>query len=193
MSVSWLTFWQILGIYWYISCSWWYIFLKFFGDNLRMFVHFFKIIKNFMHVCQSISWLIYMMKLGQYRDISCPGWDIFLKLFGNIPGIFLHYFKINANCFYAFQSVSWLTSLHILDKCRHIFCSVWYIFLKYVWHISGMFVDYFFHIIWNFLYAFQSVSWLTSILKLGKYKDISSSDGDVILEVFGNIPGMFVH
>ena len=104
-----------------------------------MFVHFFWILTNFLYVCQSISWLTNLLKLGQYGDISCPGWDIFLKYFGDISGIFWQYFQINANCLYVCQSVSWLTSLQILNKCRDISCSERDIFLKFVWDIFGMF------------------------------------------------------
>ena len=95
--VSWLTFLHILGKYSDISCSWWDIFLKYFGDILGMFVHFFQIITIFLFVCQSISWLTSLMKLGQFRNISCSWWDIFLKLYGDIPRIFLHHFQIISN------------------------------------------------------------------------------------------------
>ena len=40
-------------------------------------------------------------------------WDIFLKFFGDIPGIFVDYFWIIPNFLYVCQSVSWLTSLLI--------------------------------------------------------------------------------
>ena len=49
---------------------------------------------NFFHVCQSVSWLTCLLKFDKYRDISSSGWDIFLKYFGEIPGMFLHYFQI---------------------------------------------------------------------------------------------------
>jgi len=45
---------------------------------------------NFLYVCQSVSWLTYLLKWGQYRNISCPWWDIFLKFFEDIPWMFLH-------------------------------------------------------------------------------------------------------
>ena len=48
--------------------------------------------------------------------------------------------------------------------------------------IPGMFV-HLFQIILNFLYICQSVSWLTSLLKLDKYGDISSSEWD-LSEIF---------
>ena len=50
-----------------------------------------------------------------------------------------------------------------------------------------------FQIILNFLYGCQSVSWLTSLLKLDKYRDISSSGWDIFLKFFGDIPGTLVH
>ena len=78
-SVSWLTSLLKLDKYRDISCSWWNIFLNFFGHIPEMFVHLFWILRNFLYVCQSISWLTCLLKYGQYRDIYCPGWDIFLK------------------------------------------------------------------------------------------------------------------
>ena len=81
-----------------------------FLDIPGMFVHYFQIITNFLFVCQSYSLLISLLKIDQYRDISCPGWDIFLKIFWDIPGMFLHYFTIIANFLYVSQSFSWLTS-----------------------------------------------------------------------------------
>ena len=45
----------------------------------------------------------------------------------------------------------------------------------------------------NFLYVCQSVSWLTSLRKLDKYRDISSSGSDIFLKFLGGIPGMLVH
>ena len=50
-----------------------------------------------------------------------------------------------------------------------------------------------FQIILKFLYVCKSVSWLTSLLKLYKYRDISSSGWDIFLNFFGDIPEMLVH
>ena len=50
-----------------------------------------------------------------------------------------------------------------------------------------------FQIILNFMYVCQSVSWLTSLLKLYKYRDISSSERDIFLKFSGDIPGMLAH
>ena len=98
---------------------------------------------NFLYVCQSISWLTSLLKLGQYRNISCSGWDIFLKLYRDIPWIFLHYFQISSYFWLVCQSVSWLTSVQKLGQYRDIFCSGWYIFLKLFGDIPGMFVRHF--------------------------------------------------
>ena len=147
-----------------------------------MFVHFFQIITNFFFVCQSISWPTSIMKLGQYRDISHSGWYIFLKIFGDIPWMFLHYSQINANCLYVCQSVSWLTSLQILEKNRHIFCSDWDIFLKCFWDIYAMFAHYF-QLIAYFLFVCQSVSWLISLLIVGQNRDISFPGWDIFLKL----------
>ena len=93
------------------SSSGWDIFLKFLGDTLRTLIHYFQIILNFLYVCQSVSWLTSLLKLDKYRHISGPEWDIFLKIFGDIPGMLLHHFQIILNFLYVCQSVSWLTSL----------------------------------------------------------------------------------
>ena len=72
-----------------------------FWDIPELFVHFYQIITNFLCVCQSISWIPYLLKLGQYGDISCSRWDVFHKFLGDIPWMFLHYFQINTNYLYA--------------------------------------------------------------------------------------------
>ena len=89
-------------------------------------VHYFHIIVSFLHVCQSVSWLTSLVKLGKYRDISSSGWDIFLTIFGDIPGMLVHILQIFLN------SVSWLTSLLKLDKYRDISRSGWDIFLIFL-------------------------------------------------------------
>ena len=135
-----------------------------FVDISGIFVHYFQIIPNFLYVCQSVSWLTSLLKLGQYRNISCSGWDIFLKLYRDIPRIFLHYFQISSYFWLVCQSVSWLTSVQKLGQYRDISCSGWYIFLKLFGNIPGMFVCHF-QINSTFLYVCQSVSWLASVLK----------------------------
>ena len=110
-SVSWLT--SLLKLYKYrdVSCSGWDIFLNLFGDIPEMFVHYSQIIKNFLYVCQSVSWLAFLLKLDKYRDISSSVLDIFLNFFGGIPQMFLHYMQRLTNILYVCQSVSWLTFL----------------------------------------------------------------------------------
>ena len=147
---------------------------------------------KFLYVCQSFSWLICSLKSDQYRDISCPWWDIFLEIFGDIPWTFLYHFSIIINCLYVCQSVSWLTSLLKLDKYRDISCSGWDIFFKFFSDIPGMFVHYF-QIITNFLFVCQSYSLLISLLKLDQYRDISRPGWDIFLKIFWDIPGMFLH
>ena len=83
-----------------------------------MFLHHFPIIKNCFYVCQSVSWLTSLLKLDKYKDISRSELDIFLKFFGDISMMFVHWFHINLNFLYIFQSVSWLTSLLKLEKYR---------------------------------------------------------------------------
>ena len=115
---------------------------------------------KFLYVCQSVSWLTYSLKWDQYRHISCRWWDIFLKIFGDIPWMFLHHFSKITNCLYVCQSVSWLTSLLKLDKCRDISCSGWDILLNFLGDIPGTLV-HLFQIILNFLYVCQFAYFLT--------------------------------
>ena len=63
---------------------------------------------KFQFVCKSISWLTSLLKFSQYRDKSCSGWDIFLKLFVDIFEMFVNSFKK-----YQFfcMPVSWLVGL----------------------------------------------------------------------------------
>ena len=104
----------------------------------------------------------------------------------------LHHFRIILNFLYVSQSDSWLTSLLKLDKYRDISGPEWAIFLKFFGDIPRILWHHF-HIILNFLYVCQSVSWLTSLLKLDKYRDISSSAWDIFLNFFGDIPRMLLH
>ena len=153
-----------------------------------MFVHYFEMLTNFLYVCQSVSWLTYLLKIGQYRDISCSRWDIFQKFLEDIPWMFLHYFQINTNCLYVCQSVRWLTSLLKLDKCRRISFSGWDNFLIFFQIFLGCVC---FQIITNFLCVCQAVSWPTSLMKIGHYRDISCHRWDIFLKIFGSIPGTF--
>ena len=99
-----------------------------------MFVHLFQIILNFLYVCQSVSWLTSLLKLQKYSNISTSGRDIFLKFFGDIPGMLVHYFQIILNFLYVSQSVSWLTSLLKLHKYSNISTSGRDIILKKTAH-----------------------------------------------------------
>ena len=144
-------------------------------------------------VCLSVCLFVTsLLKLDKYGDISIFGWDIFLKIFGDIPGIMLHHFPIILNFLYVCQSVSWLTSLLKLDKYRDISGPEWAIFLKFFGDIPRMLLHHF-QIILNFLYVCQCVSWLTSLLKLDKYRHISGSEWDIFVKIFGDIPGMLLH
>ena len=113
------------------SCFGWEIYLIFL-EIPRMFVHYFLMLKNFLYVCQWVSSLTSFLKLCHYRDISCSGWDIYLNDFGEIPGMFVHYFQIFRNILYVCHSVSWLTSFLKLDKYRNVSWSGWDIFLKFL-------------------------------------------------------------
>ena len=157
-----------------------------------MFVHLFQLILNFLYVCQCVSWLTSLLKLYKYSDISTSGRDNFLRYFGDIPRMFLHKLQIISYLLRGHQSISWLAFLLKLEKYRDISSSVWDIFLKFFGGITGMFV-HLFQIILNFMYVCQSVSWLTSLLKLYKYRDISTSGRDIFLKFSGDIPGMFIH
>ena len=97
-----------------------------------MLAHKLQIILNLLYVCQSVSWLTYLRKWDKYRDISSSGWHLFLRLFRDIPRIFLDYFQNILNFLYVCQSVSWLTYLQKLDKYGDISSSVWDIFLKFL-------------------------------------------------------------
>ena len=88
--------------------------------------------------------------------------------------MFVHSFQIILNLLYVCQTVSWLTSLLKLYKYRDISSSGQDIFLKFFrgtpWDSCAQIPNNL-----NFLYVCQSVSWLTFLLKLDKYRDISSS------------------
>ena len=144
-----------------MSSSGWNIFLNFLGDIPEIFVHYFGIVTSFLYVFQSVSWLTSLLKLDKYKDISSSGWDIFLKFFGDIPGMLVHYFQIILNSLYVSQSLCLLTSILKLDICRDIYSSGWDIFLKFFGDIPGMLVHYF-QIIMNLLHVSQSVFLLTS-------------------------------
>ena len=99
----------------------------------------------------------------------------------DIHGMLVHYFQIIMNFFYVSQSTGWRTSLLILQNYRDISRSWWHILLKCCGEFLGIFLDAF-NIIQHILYVCQSVSWLTSLLKLDKYRDISGSGWDIFLK-----------
>ena len=68
------------------------------------------------------------LTLTQLVNISGSGWDMFLNSFGDIPGMFVHYFQIITNMLYVCQSVSWPTSFLKLYKYRDISISWWNLF-----------------------------------------------------------------
>ena len=102
-----------------------------------MFIHLFQIILYFMYICQSFSWLTFLLKFDKYRDISSSGSDIFLQFFGEISGMLTRQFQIILNFLYVCQSVSWLTSLLKLYKYRDNFSSGRDIFLKFLRDLLG--------------------------------------------------------
>ena len=87
------------------SFSGWDNFLIFFQIFLGCV--YFQIIKNFLYVCQSISWLTSLLKLDKYRENSSSWWEIFLNFFE---------IQIILNFMYVCQSVCLLTSLPKLDR-----------------------------------------------------------------------------
>ena len=92
-----------------------------------------------LSVCVSVCVCV-CDQLTKLFNIFGSGWDIFLKSFGDIPKMFVHYFQILVNFLYVCHSVILLTSLLKLDKYRDIFSSGWYIFLKIFGGIPWMLV-----------------------------------------------------
>ena len=103
----------------------------------------------------------------------------------------VHYFQIFQIFLYVCLLVKWLTSLLKLDKYRDISSSGWDILLNHFRDIPGILLHQF-QIILIFLYVCQSVSLLTSLLKLYKSRAISSSLWDIFLKFFGGIPRIFL-
>ena len=130
---------------------------------LKTFLGFKKIFPNDSEflVCLSICQLAYF--LTEIRQIQgyLKFWMRYLsEIFGDIPGMLVHYFQIILNFMYVCQSVSWNTSLLKLYKYRDTSSSGRNIFLKSSGDIPRMNLHWF-QIILNFLYVCQSVSWLT--------------------------------
>ena len=100
-----------------------------------MFVHFFQIVTKFLYVCQYVSWLTFLLKLDKYKDISCSGWDIFLNLFVEIPGMFIHYFQIVSNSCMSDRLLVgfFLTEIRLI----YVYLLFWMRYLsEYVWRHS---------------------------------------------------------
>ena len=131
-----------------LSYFWFFLHIR------EIFVHYFQIVTHFLYVCQSISWLTSLLKLRYYRDISRSGWDIFLKSFGDIPGMFVHWFQFILNFLYVCESVSWLTFLLKIQLNWDISSSGWDIFLNFYGHIPWMLI-HLFQIILNFYLEIQ--------------------------------------
>ena len=149
-----------------------------------------QITRNILFVCQSVSWLTYILKLGQYRDILLymrylkefferHSWEVYTLLPNN--KIFL----------YVCQSISSHTYMLKLGQYRDISCSRWYNIQNFFLDIPHIFLHYF-QINTNCLYVCQSVRWLTSLLKLDKCRGIPCSEWDISLKFFWDIPRMFL-
>ena len=151
-----------------------------------MFVHLFQIILNFLHVCESVSWLTSLLKLHKYRDISSSGWDIFLKFFGDIPEMLVHWFQI---ILIFCMSISLAVGI-LPYKYRNISCSgpdVNLIFGRYSWDVGTLATnDSEFHVC-------LSVCLFAYILTKIRQRDIFTSGWYIFLEFFGDIPEMLVH
>ena len=115
---------------------------------------------NFLYVCQSVSWLSFLLKLCQYKDSSSSGTDIFLNIFRHIPWIVPESLKMIPKSFIHLSVCFFLTSLLKLIQGLLQF---WMRFLsQHFVGISGMFLQSI-KIIMIFLYVCQSVSWLDSL------------------------------
>ena len=127
----------LVGLLTYWNQAW----IRYFSENF--WNHSWEVFTPFPNnqnffVCQSVSWLTSLLKLDKYRDIFCPGWDIFLNFFGDIPEMFLHFYQMLTNFLYVCQLVSWLTCLLKLFHYRDISCPRWDIFLNFFGDIPEM-------------------------------------------------------
>ena len=151
-----------------------------------MFVHQFKIYMNSLYVCLVVSWLTSLQKSG-LQGYLLFWMRCFSYFFVHISGMLVHQFKILVSLFVC-QLAYFITENRLIK----VYLQFWMIYLsenfwrlswnkflmsyltEFLGHLPGMFVQQI-KIIPNFLYVCQSVSWLTSLLKLGYYGDISSS------------------
>ena len=116
-----------------------------------------------MYVCWSISLLPSLLKLGQYRDISLPVWNIFLNFFGDIPWMFLHYFQIIIKILVCLLV---LYLAYILTEIRPLYGYLlfWKSYLSDFFRHS---LDVFILLLNNykFLYVCQAVTWIIFLAK----------------------------
>ena len=68
-----------------------------FWDFPEVLVHCIQKNQISLYVHQSGSWQTSLMKSDNFRDIASSGWDIFLNLYGHIPGMLVHLFQIILN------------------------------------------------------------------------------------------------
>ena len=67
-------------------------------------------VQLFLSVCQFVSWLTLLLKLGKYRDISCSWWDIFLIFFETLMILLYTISKcLHTSCMYVSPLVGLLT------------------------------------------------------------------------------------
>ena len=95
------------------------------------------------HVCLSVCLFAYFLTKIRQGDMSISGWDIFLKLFGDVPEMLVHCFKIVLIFLYVCLSGSWHSSLMKSNKFMDIFSSGWDAFLNFHGHIPGILVHLF--------------------------------------------------
>ena len=181
-SISWLTSLLILCHYRDISSSGLDMSLIFFRTIPRMFLNNFKIIR---YTCMSVSLLVGLLPSWSDTYIGiCPVLDDIS--FWNLWERFLGCSALVPNDSEFFVCLSVYQLAYSLTEIRQIYgyLKFWMRYLyDFFWDISGMLVHYF-QIYLNFLYVSQSVSWLTSLLILDKYRDISSSGWDIFLNFF---------
>ena len=98
------------------SSSGWDIFLKYFGGILAMFVHLYQIILKFLYVCQSVIWLILLLKWHKFRYLQF--WMRYLAEISLRHSQDFHTQFPNNSDF--FMSVSLLVG-YILTDIRHMY------------------------------------------------------------------------
>ena len=157
-----------------------------------------------MYVCQSFSWLTSFLKLGLYWDISSSGWDIFLIFMDTFLGcwhICYKWFWIScmsvslAVCLIPYQNQIkgyiqfWMRYLfgifwrHSWDVGTLV-PSIYDFFLRYSQDVGTLATnDSEFHVCLSvclFAYFFTKI----------RQRDISSSEWDISLDFYGDIPKM---